>query len=323
MADYESDNTPAVIDRAAVTTGPGEPHTEPATDGVADDSPEAGIEALRRQIAESEARVRAAEQEREAARSAREAERAAREEAEQRAAQYQREADHTRRSANDAQYDSVINALAAAQGELASQKNALKSAMAEGDFDRVAELSAEIGLTAARVREFEAGKQAMEARRHDGQQQMPGDAREAYLRSRTPRTAAWLRRNDRFFTDRRFQNAVTGAHMLAENRGIEPDSDEYFQFIEEQVGLRQAQQPQQSHQPQTSAAAATSPRQSPMTAAPAQSPAIVSARAQAAAGTVSLSPEERELCRRDGISEAAYAKHKAELLREGRIGIGH
>ncbi len=267
----ETDSAPAVIDKNRDA-----PDTVETPAPPPDDSPEAGIEALRQQIADSEARVTAAEKQRERADEARQSERSAREEAERRSAQYRQEADTGRQSAAEAQYDSVVNALAAAQGDLSSYKSGLKTAMAEGDFDKVAELSAEIGMAAARVREFESGKLALEQRRNAGgdQRQAGGDERENYIQSRTPRTASWLRRNDRFFTDRNFQGMVQGAHALAIGRGIEPDSDDYFSFIEEQAGLRQpaaaaSALPAAPAAPAVSTAATTTQRSSPTPAAPA------------------------------------------------------
>jgi len=320
LSDYESDNTAPVIDRASVTVperGSGQQQPQPELN---DDSPEAGIEALRRQIAEGEERVRRAED-------ARARERDARQEAERRARDYQQEVDTSRRGAAEAQYDSIINALHAAQGELSGAKQALKNAMSDGDFDKVADLSAEIGLLAARVRQFEDGKTALEMQRQNGggqsQPRQGGDDRENYIQSRTPRTAAWLRKNDRFFSDRNFQQVVQGAHAIAVGRGIEPDSDEYFQFIDEQAGLRASGGAAGANGGSASAAGSTAPRQSPMPSAPAAGTALSTARQQVAAGSISLTPEERELCRRDGISEANYAKHKAALINEGRIMVGH
>src|SRR5215472_7230566 len=172
-ADYDTDNAATVDART---------RAEPVIE-IEDDSPEAGINALRKQIEEAEARVSAAEQARDNAHNARQAESAARAEAERRAGQYQREVAQHQRSASEAQYDSIVNGLAAAQGELAGAKAALENAAAEGDFKKVAEMSAEIGMIAAKVREFESGKVAWESRRNEGgdtysPQPQPSDERE-------------------------------------------------------------------------------------------------------------------------------------------------
>lgn len=298
---------------------------------ITDDSPEAGIESLRQQLLSAEDRAKTAEAGRDEERRARDAERQAREEAESRANQASAEIQTGRRYAADAQYDSVINALAASQGELTSAKVALKNAMAEGDFEKVADLSGEIGLIASRVREFENGKLAIEERRRAGTEerqspQQPSDPKEAYIRSMPPRTASWLRRNDRFFTDSNMQRMVQGAHGLAIGRGMTPESDEYFQFIEEQAGLRQAQSqtpPEPPPPASTTTASTTTQRSSPTPAAPAAGSAQGGTRGTSSGGTITLSPEERDFCRREDIDEVAYAKQKKSLLDEGRIGVGH
>lgn len=299
MADEADDKTQELI-------GDGTP--------AIDDSPESGIESLRQQIAEANQRADREQQ-------GRQAEQQAREEAERRMMAAGEEARTSRRSAADAEYDSVINALSAAKGELDGVKAAYRIAMSEGDFDKAADLAGDIGLVAARLREFESGKTALDHRRQAGdqqQQQPSGDPRESYIRSMPPRTAAWLRRNDRFFTDGNMQRMVQGAHALALGKGIAPESDEYFAFIEEQSGLRQAQPTQQ--QTPTTAAAATTARQSApaMAAAPPAGSTAQSSR-QPAGNTITLSAEERDLCRTTGITEAAYAKQKAALISEGLI----
>lgn len=301
------------------------------TPPVVDDSMESGIEALRQQIVAAEETRKQIEKERDEARRLGEGERQAREEAERRAQHFSADAQTKARTASDAQYDSVVNGLAAAQGELTAAKGMLKTAMSEGDFDKVAELSGEIGLVAARVREFEGGKAMLEDRRKNGEpaSQQQGDPKEAYIQKMPPRTAAWLRRNDRFFTDMKFQQMVQGAHNLAVGRGVPAESDDYFRFVEEQVGLRQPEPlaavtpPAVIVPPAATAATTTAPRQSSIPAAPPAGSTASVTRPSAGGNTIKLSPEEREVCRVNGITEAAYAKQKIALMAEGRLGTGH
>lgn len=291
----------------------------------ADDSPEAGIESLRQQIADATRRAEDAEAGRQREQQARQSESQAREEAERRVRQANEENVSTRRNAADAQYDSVVNALAAAESELVNTKAAYKVALSEGDFERAADLSGDIGMAATKVREFQAGKSVLEQRRQAGdqqqQQQQPSDGREAYIQTMPPRTAAWLRRNDRFFTDGNFQKMIQGAHALALGKGMQFESDEYFEYIEEQSGLRQPAQQTQAAAPTTAASATTQRHSAPAMAAapPAGSTASTS---RTSSTTITLTAEERDLCRTTGISEAAYAKQKRTLIDEGLINSG-
>lgn len=324
-ADETAPETTEVTETEATATT-GRPET--TSPEAPDDSLEAGIEALRKQLAESQAERDRIKGERDEFERQREVERRAREEAERRARQHENDAGSARVTAEEAQYDAIVNALAAAQAELKDQKIALKVAMTEGDFDKAADISGEIGMIAGRLREFEAGKQHFDAERarratQPQQPQQPSsatDPREEYLRTRTPRTAAWLRGNDRFFTDDQWRRSVLSAHDFAVNvRRLVPDTDSYFNFIEEQVGLR------------TPVPAATTaapeppppPARPPTPAAPAAGSTHNAARPGTRPDEVRLSPEEREFCRLNDIPEARYAARKRELIEEGQLGSVH
>lgn len=292
---------------------------------ILDDSPESGIEALRRQIEEVTKRAESAEEERNKERRARESEAQARNEAEQRANRYAEEARVTQRGANDAQYDSVINALAAAQSDLAAAKGEYQTALSEGDFAKAGDLSEAIGVAAVRVREFEHGKTVLERQRQAGtqnqDQQRQQDPRESYLQRMPTRTASWLRRNDRFFTDNTFQRAVQGADAQARMKGIEPESDQYFNFIEEQVGMREREQradePTSPTNPISPAGNTAPPR---MPSAPAAGSTSTAAKSTPRAGEVRLTAEELDLCRTLDIKPAAYARQKIAAMASGEIG---
>src|SRR4051812_15207109 len=96
-----------------------------------DDSPEAGIEALRQQMTAAEDARKQAEKERDEARRLGEMDRVARDEAERRAHHSATEAQTRGEKAFQAEYDSVINAAAAANSDLVNAKTLLRNAMAE------------------------------------------------------------------------------------------------------------------------------------------------------------------------------------------------
>lgn len=309
-----------------------------------DDDPAAGIAALKAQIAAFEEREKQRQQELESTRRNAHEARAAREEAERRAEQARQQAWQTDRRAREAAYTSVVNALSAAESTLAQQQSAAQQAAIDGDWARHSQLSADIGKTAARVAQLEAGKVEFEGQlRQQPQpqqqaQQQPvseSDQREAFIRRLPPKSAAWVRdHQDRYFNDSSFSTMVAGAHQLAMGRGLQQESDDYFRFIEEQCGLRapEAQMethrdsaPQQGGSPSprapTSAAGSTQSRRSPTPAAPAASGTGGSARSTGDRSvSVQLSAEEREFCRTNEISEENYAKQKKQLMDEKRLG---
>lgn len=292
------------------------------------DSVEAGMEALRQQLAAAEAARQRAETERDSIAQQHQAEQAARAETERRT---QTEVGAMRLSVADAQYDAVVNALAATQGQIVTAKQALAAAMAEGDGTKVADLSVEIGRLAATERDFDGSKTHLDNLRKQPppQQQPQRNPRDEVLRSLSSRSAAWMRtadggipRVDRYLTDPRFQSLVIGADSLARGKGIPVDSDAYFQFIDQQVGIAPppndgGQQPI-AQPPPTSSAGVTQPRQSPHPAAP-PSGSTQSVARTGGGGDIRLTAEQRDFCRTSGIDEVAYAKQLKKMIDAGEI----
>lgn len=313
--------------------------TPEESDQQTDDSPEAAIAELRAQIARFESQQKETQSQLEQERDARNRESRAREEAERRARQGQTDASEGYRRAREAEHDAIVNALANAQSQMAQAKAAYKQAWIDQDPDKAAELSGVIGDAAARIRQLEDGRAEIEARnaRPVPQQQAPDEAgrREAFMNTLPPRSAAWIRDNyERYWGSNQFQSMVAGAHQLAVGRGIQPESDAYFRFIEEQTGLRSQEPAAAPRQPEVvaetrtepttpavapvSKAAQTTQRRSPTPSAPTtpSTPATPSRTP----GRVQLSKDEMEFCRTNDIAPEAYAKNKAELIEEGRIG---
>lgn len=336
----QEDDVPDATDDEVIVETPdsGVTETEVVVEKPVDDDPAAGIAALRLQIEKYEERAKTQQRDLEEERRHREQDRLARVEAERRARVSQTEARETDKQAREARWDAVVNALSAAQGQLVQQKSAYKQAMIDSDFDKAADIAAEIGVVAGRISQFEAGKAEMEAlnrsRPAGPAEDTDDNPQETFINRLPPRSAAWVRQHrDRYFNDARFQNMVAGAHQLALGRGIQPESDSYFKFIEEETGVRERpaetvdlrEETRAAAAPTTaptSAAATAQPRRSPTPSAPAASGAPTSTRPT---GTVSveLTQEEREFCRVNDIPEANYAKQKKSLRDEGLIGTRH
>ena len=65
-----------------------------------------------------------------------------------------------------------------------------------------------------------------------------GDAFEDHLSNFTSRTADWMRAHKDLVTDPRSNSKLVGCHHLALGEGLVPDSDEYFSFVENKMGLK-------------------------------------------------------------------------------------
>lgn len=241
--------------------------------------------------------------------------------AERRAAQAEVHAQRASFQTQDANYQLVVSAMETVKNRSDMLKAAYSSAMAAGDFDKAAEVQEALAVNAHQLSELAAGERDMRAQleRAAREQQaqpvrpMPRSDEpiaEQLARSVSPKSAAWLRSHKDEIADERAVKRMFRAHEDALDDGIEPDTDEYFQFIEGRLGLQQRQQPAQQAQEE-----APAPRR-----APAQPPAAPVSRGGSRPNTVRLTREEAEMAKMMGMKEAEYAKHKVALQSEGKIG---
>lgn len=275
----------------------------PATsDSPVEMSPEDGIQQLKKQLAhEQQARAEAERQTRQANSQIRKA----------------------YGEVEDTNYQLVINAIDTVKGRAEALKAAYRDAMSVGDYDKVADLQEAMSINAVQHSELEKGRSAMESRirQMQAEAQAPepvrkgGDHIEQLAASVSPRSANWLRRNREAIPDERAMKKMFRAHEDAVDEGIEPDSDAYFNFIENRLGVSRQAETQES--PLSSAATAAVPRRS---SPPASAPVTRSGNgAGNRNGTATLSAEEKETARSWGWTEKEYADQKLTLKKEGRL----
>lgn len=241
-------------------------------------------------------------------------ERRARKEAEGRAREAAEQANKAYSEVEDTNLQLVSNAIDTVRRENDILKSHYKEAMSVGDYDRAAEIQESMGSNSAKLLQLENGKAAMEARPR--QQQVPtySDPVDNFASRLSPRSADWVRKNPQFVTDQRLQQKMIAAHNLAVADGYRPDSDEYFEFVEDTLKMRRQAQNE-----------ATSNAESPMSSAsrpaprPAPPAAPVNRSSSPRNNTVRLSAAEAETAKMFGMTEQEYAKHKLALKREGKI----
>ena len=241
-------------------------------------------------------------------------ERRARKEAEGRAREAAEQANKAYFEVEDTNLQLVSNAIDTVRRENDILKSHYKEAMSVGDYDRAAEIQESMGSNSAKLLQLENGKAAMEARPR--QQQVPtySDPVDNFASRLSPRSADWVRKNPQFVTDQRLQQKMIAAHNLAVADGYRPDSDEYFEFVEDTLKMRRQAQNE-----------ATSNAESPMSSAsrpaprPAPPAAPVNRSSSPRNNTVRLSAAEAETAKMFGMTEQEYAKHKLALKREGKI----
>ena len=193
----------------------------------------------------------------------------------------------------------------------------LRSYMANGDYDRAAEVQEALSVNAAKILQLENGKSAMESTPKQSSVAQPRatDPVEALASQLSPRSAAWVRRNPQCVTDPRLYQKMVAAHNLAVADGYEADSDDYFSFVEDTLKLNRNDAAQNTNSALSAAAAPTQRRSAP--------PAAPVSRSGTASGVrpnvVRLTAEEREMAKMMDMTEAQYAKNKLALQRDGKL----
>lgn len=266
-------------DDIVIVEAPEEPKIETKPEITVDD----GIEALRREL---------------------EAEKAARQRAEQQA-----------RSATSDKADSDLRMLNTAIETETRNKDILKAnlreAVANGDTDAQADILMAINQTDNNLRQISEGKKHYEA-----QIRAPTVNKvEALASQLTPKSAEWVRANPDVVNDDRRAGRLQRAHFDALDDGIQPDTPDYFNFLETRLNINRAPQVQEAAM--SAASESTSGRRA---SAP---PAAPVSRSGTGTGgrpnVVTLTRAEQEAARDMGMTPKEYAQNKVALVKAGRM----
>ncbi|MCV9940917.1 hypothetical protein OIU35_31590 [Boseaceae bacterium BT-24-1] len=254
-----------------------------------------------------------------AARETAAAERQARTEAEGREREAREIATRSQTDAAGKQALIVDGAIEKVGLEVEQARGAYKIAMEAGDYDAAATAQVSISeATAKRVRLQEAKAMLDNAKgrqpTHEGRVDRPAAAQppnefEQMVSKFTPASQAWARQHASYFTDDKLRKKVIAAHHAADADDIQFDSPEYFQFIEERVGIRQPAQQQgdtvETRRPSGGAVAAPVARDT------------IAGGARISGNTVRLTAAQVEAAAIAGQTPEQYARNLLELQREG------
>lgn len=245
-------------------------------------------------------------------------------EANQRAQQAERSAreqyEHSlaaRAEVEDTNLHLVTNAIETVKRENEILKANLRDAMANGDYDKVAEAQESISMNAAKLLQLENGREAMKNQPRQPVQPMPraADPVEQVKASLSSRSAAWVDKHPEFVRDQRLFRKMVAAHELAVADGIEADSDEYFASVERTLGIRSKVETETDDGAFSSASQPVQRR-----AAPPSAPVSRSGNGTGSKpNVVRLTSAEREMADMMGMTEKEYALNKLALQREGKL----
>ncbi len=252
--------------------------------------PEDGISELKRQLDEEKAR---------------------RADAERRALEAQQQAHAARLDKDDTDLQLVSGAIDTLDRDTDMLKQSLQYAMQVGDHARAVELQEEISDNKAKLLQLRNGLEAMKAKPKTAPPPQYSNPVDAFAARLTPRSADWVRAHPEFVTDPAKNRKMIAAHELAVADGIAPDTDAYFEAIEQT--LRVKPQAAVVEEEATSSAAKVTQRRD---AAPAAAPV---SRGTPSRNTVRLTAAEREMAEMMGMKPEDYAKNKLALQKEGKL----
>jgi hypothetical protein len=220
----------------------------------------------------------------------------------------------------DNQRQLVSNTLDFVKQERVNLKAAYSQALSAGDFDAASEINDRIADLAAKILDLENGKAVMDAQAQQPRSTSPaGDLVEQFASRLTPRSAAWVRSHPEYVRDPRLNQKMIAAHQMAVADGVEADTDDYFDYVEDVLRIK-GQTHRGEDDDAMSAAAKTTQRRSSPAAAPVSRSSMSSDGSRP--NVVTLTAEEREFAQINGQSPEEYARNKLKLIREGRLGTG-
>lgn len=256
----------------------------------------------------------------------------AREAAERRAQEAERRAQEaeSRHSASEvsqleSEYDSVLNAINAAESEAAAATQAYERAAENGDYKAMGEQQRKISRAEARLEGLEQGKSVLESRREalktkPQTQTNQSDQFEASISQYPESAKTWIRNHREFMSHPRNSIKVQAAHYDAIEAGHAAYSPEYFSFLETQVGLKQKTDPEiEDDKPEE--------RRTPVSAPVSRDPPSPGT-GRATPQRVTLTAEERETARqvlhregmKPGEAERIYAENKLRMIEAKKNG---
>ena len=237
-----------------------------------------------------------------------------REEALQRTREREAQIQKVQKESNDAQFDAISSALAAANAERDKARLDIENAISLGDAKAQAEALDRLAIAAANLTRLEEGKAAAEARAKEPVEQAGVDIIDTWGLPKI--TSDWVKNRRHLLTDPEKFEDLKGYQWQAKKEGFTPHTKEFLERIEVLLGERP--------EPEVEVVADEAPkRKGPMVSAPPSRDVPNSSGKRQSNGKVTLTPLEVEAAKIAGISVEEYAKQKvrkAEMVASGEYG---
>ena len=198
-----------------------------------------------------------------------------------------------------------------------------KAAMEAGDFDKAADAQVRISNASAEIVAAKRGQMELEeAAKRPVQQPITriDDPAEQLASTLSPRSANWVRQHPEFARDPRKTRQMTRAHEDAVDEGHSPDTDSYFQFVEERLGLNRREENDTRDTRDTRRAPTAAPVGRDLNQAPgSERPGVIKLTAsQVRVAKETLAPLYPD--KSDSELLQIYAKNMQDLIKEGKMG---
>lgn len=238
-------------------------------------------------------------------------ERKARIDAEQRAHTATNFARQSNAEVQDSNLQLVNTAIDTVTRDNLMNRKLLAEAMAAQDYDKVAEIQDVMSMNNAKLLQLRNGKDALEERAKQAREQPPAppqgqqhdDPVEAVASQLSPRSASWIRAHPEAVKNAKTYTKMIGLHNVAVADGLKPDTDEYFDYIETNLGYKKPPRQQdvdQDEDPQAAAAKPVARRAAPPAAPPSRG---------SGNNRVTLSAAQREAAAISGLTEEEYGRN--------------
>jgi len=209
----------------------------------------------------------------------------------------------------DSNLQLVNAAIDASKREMEENKIAFANALANGDHMAAADAQLEIAKVAQQLLQLETGRTALEAK--PKAEPKKSDQIETFLNSLTKQSADWLRAHPETMTNPVLNRKMLLAHALAVDEGIEVDSRDYFDLIEQRLGFKSKRKEEDDDGNPMSGAEKEDSYQE-------RSPSAAPVSRGGSKNVIRLTSEEREIAALSGMSDEEYAKNKQDLAKEKR-----
>lgn len=294
---------------------PREPEPQAPPAAAAPEPPE---NPLQRALADSE---RAEQLQRENTRISQERDAAVR-----RASEADRDRDRERADREEAEYNSVLTAIAAEQAALDKAESDYAAAASASDWQAAGKAQRVIGTSSARLDRLEDGKRAFDTKRETPPQSPTAQAApqpaphdfEAKLSAIAglPDTAkSWLRQHPEFVNDAHMNKKIGAAHnYLVDVQSVAPFSDAYFASLDQQFGFKAAAPapaPVSDPQPQPQ-------RRSMTVSAPVSREVPTQSGERPSSTKITLTAEERAIAHNSFSQEGMTNADKERLYAQGK-----